>query len=130
MVLGVVRRVWLSISPLYTHILTPMRPYVVAASAKPYSMSALKVCSGIVPSWYVSLRAISAPPRRPDTITFIPRTPSRIALLIAFFIARRNPMRFSSFAAMPSAISCAFVSGFLTSTIESATDLPILFSSV
>ena len=30
-------------------------------------MSARSVCSGTRPSWYHSRRAISAPPRRPDT---------------------------------------------------------------
>jgi len=38
------------ISPLLIQHLTPIRPKVVFASAKPKSMSARKVCSGTRPS--------------------------------------------------------------------------------
>ena len=53
-------------------------------------MSAFRVWSGRRPSWYHSVRAISAPPRRPETMIFTPLAPKRNADSIAFFIARRN----------------------------------------
>ena len=43
-------------------------------------MSARIVCSGTRPSWYISVRAISEPPRRPETWIFTPFAPERIAL--------------------------------------------------
>ena len=59
----------------------------------------------------------------------MPLAPMRIARPIAFFIARRKPMRFSSCWAMFSATSWAFVSGVRTSTMEMATFLPMSFST-
>src|SRR6266566_1503199 len=46
-------------------------------------MSARSVCSGTRPSWYPSVRAISAPPRRPAHLILIPCAPMRIALCTA-----------------------------------------------
>jgi len=40
------------------------------------------------------VRAISEPPRRPDTWIFTPFAPERIALVSARFIARRKATRF------------------------------------
>src|SRR5215217_3698827 len=43
-------------------------------------MSARSVCSGTRPSEYCSVRAISAPPRRPETWILQPFAPERVAL--------------------------------------------------
>ena len=59
-------------------------------------MSARSVCSGTRPSRYHSVRAISAPPRRPATFTRMPRAPIRIEFCTPRFIARRNETRRSS----------------------------------
>src|ERR687890_799181 len=56
-------------------------------------MSARSVCSGTRPSEYISVRAISAPPRRPETWILQPFAPERIALVSARFIARRKATR-------------------------------------
>ena len=53
-------------------------------------MSARSVCSGTRPSRYHSVRAISAPPRRPEHCTWMPRAPAFWALCTARFMARRN----------------------------------------
>ena len=57
-------------------------------------MSARSVCSGTRPSEYISVRAISAPPRRPETWILQPLAPERMALVSARFIARRKATRF------------------------------------
>src|SRR4030095_1977621 len=75
-------------------------------------MSARSVCSGNCPCRYHSERAISAPFRRPDTRTLMPRAPNRSADSTALRIARRKATRFSSCMATDSAISCASSSGF------------------
>src|SRR3984957_15143450 len=74
-------------------------------------MSARKVCSGMRPSRYHSVRAISEPLRRPDMRTLIPSAPLRIVLITARFMARRNITRFSICCEMLSATSCASSSG-------------------
>src|SRR4028118_178085 len=66
-------------------------------------MSARIVCSGTRPSEYCSVRAISAPPRRPDTWILQPLAPERMALVSARFIARRKATRLCSC----SALDCA-----------------------
>src|ERR671932_201420 len=53
-------------------------------------MSARSVCSGTRPSEYISVRAISAPPRRPPTMILQPLAPERMALVSARFIARQG----------------------------------------
>ena len=53
----------------------------------------------------------------------------RMARPMAFFMARRKAMRFSSCWAMFSATSWASMSGFFTSTMFSTTLLPSFFSS-
>ena len=53
-------------------------------------MSARSVCSGTRPSRYHSVRAISAPPRRPATLIRMPSAPMRMAFCTARFIARRK----------------------------------------
>src|SRR5216117_3912398 len=75
-------------------------------------MSARSVCSGSCPCRYHSDRAISAPFRRPDTRTLIPRAPKRSADSTAFRIARLKATRFSSCIATDSEMSCASSSGF------------------
>ena len=59
-------------------------------------------------------------------MTLMPFAPMRIARPMEFFIARRKPMRRSSWLAMFSATSWALVSGVRTSTMERATGLPII----
>src|SRR3546814_4771654 len=56
-------------------------------------MSARNVCSGTRPSRYHSIRAISAPPRRPPQLTRMPCAPRRIDDCTDRFIARRNETR-------------------------------------
>ncbi len=90
-------------------------------------MSARKVCSGTRPSRTHSVRAISAPLRRPDIRTFMPSAPLRMVLITARFMARRNITRFSICCAMPSATSCASSSGLRISAMfrrTSATGIP------
>src|SRR4029077_11248087 len=67
------------ISPLKIQTLTPQGPNVVNAVATPESMSARSVCRGTRPSRYHSMRAISAPPRRPEQLMRMPSAPRRIA---------------------------------------------------
>src|ERR1043165_1283668 len=80
-------------------------------------MSARRVCSGTRPSRYHSIRAISAPPRRPDTLMRTPLAPRRMADCIERFMARRKATRRSSCWAMFSATSWASVSGLRISTM-------------
>src|SRR5258708_12599454 len=51
-------------------------------------MSARSVCSGTRPSRYHSMRAISAPPRRPEQLMRMPWAPRRMADCTARFMAR------------------------------------------
>src|SRR3954469_5905620 len=87
-------------------------------------MSARRVWSGMRPSLYPSVRAISAPFRRPATCTLIPSAPARMAFCTARFMARRKLTRCTSWCAMESATSCASTSGRLTSSTLMATSLP------
>ena len=89
-------------------------------------MSARKVCSGMRPSRYHSVRAISEPLSRPETRTFTPRAPLRMVLMTARFMARRNMTRFSICCAMESATSCESSSGFLISAMLSRTSLTLM----
>src|ERR1700686_1462472 len=66
----------------------------------PKSMSARSVCNGKRPCRYHSLRAISAPFRRPATRTLMPLHPKRSAESPALRMARRKATRFSSCSAM------------------------------
>ena len=77
------------------------------------------------PSRYHSVRAISAPPKRPAQLIRTPNAPSLIADCTACFIARRNPTRRSSCWAIFSATSFASISGLRTSTIFRLTSPPI-----
>src|SRR6202011_4937876 len=70
-------------------------------------MSARSVCSGTRPSRYHSMRAISAPPRRPEQLMRMPSAPRRIADCTARFMARRNATRRSSCWAIDSATKVA-----------------------
>ena len=90
-------------------------------------MSARNVCSGIRPSFIVSLRAISAPPTRPETWTLIPSAPIRIVDAIAVFTARRNDTRPSNWRAMFCPTITASTSGRFTSKILIWTSLPVSF---
>ena len=82
-------------------------------------MSARSVCNGTRPSRYHSVRLISAPPRRPEHWTLMPRAPARWAFCTARFIARRKAMRPASWSATPWATSAASSSGVLISTMLS-----------
>ena len=93
-------------------------------------MSARKVCSGMRPSRYHSVRAISEPLRRPETRTFTPSAPERMVLITARFMARRNITRFSICCAMESATSCESSSGFLISALFRRTSVTGIPSSV
>src|SRR5262245_58151426 len=90
-------------------------------------MSARKVCSGMRPSRYHSVRAISAPFRRPETRTLMPSAPLRMVFVTARFIARRNITRFSSCCAMLSATSCASSSGLRISAMLRRTSCIAIF---
>src|SRR5213083_265956 len=92
-------------------------------------MSARRVCSGTRPSWYPSVRAISAPPRRPAHLILIPCAPMRIALCTARFIARRNEMRWFSWCTTLSPTSWALSSGRLISSTLMPTSLPVSCAS-
>ena len=59
----------------------------------------------------------------------MPLAPARMARAMAFFMARRWEMRFSSCWAMFSATSWAFMSGLRTSTMFRRTFLPTSFST-
>ena len=77
-----------------------------------HNRSRRETCAeGTRPSRYHSVRAISAPFRRPETLTLMPPAPRRIVLVTARFMARRNITRRSSCWAIPSATSCASSSG-------------------
>ena len=75
------------------------------------------------------MRAISAPPSRPDTWIFTPFAPERIALVSARFIARRNATRFWSCSAIDWATSVASSSGRLISRMFTFTALPVIWWS-
>ena len=76
------------------------------------------------------MRAISAPPRRPETWTFTPLAPERMAEVSARFIARRKATRFCSCSAIDWATSLASSSGRLISLMLTLTGLPVsLWSS-
>ena len=76
------------------------------------------------------MRAISAPPSRPDTCTFTPLAPDRIAEVSERFIARLNATRFWSCSAIDWATSFASSSGRLISRMLTFTDLLVsLWSS-
>ena len=92
-------------------------------------MSARSVCNGTRPSRYHSVRAISAPPKRPATLTRIPRAPIRIAFCTARFIARRNETRRSSCCEMDSPTSAASNSGLRTSTMLRCNSEAVKFAS-
>ena len=72
------------------------------------------------------MRAISAPPRRPETCTFTPLAPERIADVSARFIARRKATRFCSCSAIDCATSFASSSGRLISRMFTFTGLPVI----
>ena len=77
------------------------------------------------------MRAISAPPSRPETWIFTPFAPERIALVSARFIARRKATRFCSCSAIDCATSRASSSGRLISRMFTFTALlVILWSSL
>ena len=61
------------------------------------------------------MRAISAPPRRPETCTLQPLAPERMALVSARFIARRKATRLRSCSAIDWATRLASSSGRLIS---------------
>src|SRR6266480_1596469 len=92
-------------------------------------MSARSVCSGTRPSWYPSVRAISAPPRRPAHLILIPCAPMRIALCTARFIARRNEMRWFNWCTTLSPTNWALSSGRLISSTLMPTSLPVSCAS-
>src|SRR5437773_302949 len=92
-------------------------------------MSARSVCNGTRPSWYPSVRAISAPPSRPAVLILIPCAPMRIALCTARFMARRNEMRCVSWCATLSPTSWASSSGRLISSTLIPTSLPVSCAS-
>ena len=76
------------------------------------------------------MRAISAPPSRPETWTFTPLAPERMAEVSARFIARRKATRFWSCSAIDCATSFASSSGRLISLMLTLTGLPVsLWSS-
>ena len=93
-------------------------------------MSARRVCSGTRPSRYHSVRLISAPPRRPEHCTRMPRAPAFCAFCTARFMARRKATRPASWSATPWAISAASSSGCLISWMLSWTLLlPVILAS-
>ena len=75
------------------------------------------------------MRAISAPPSRPDTWIFTPLAPERIALVSARFIARRKATRFWSCSAIDWATSLESSSGRLISRMFTFTALPVILWS-
>ena len=75
------------------------------------------------------MRAISAPPRRPETWIRTPLAPERIAEVSARFIARRKATRFCSCSATDCATSLASSSGRLISRMFTFTDLPVILWS-
>ena len=92
-------------------------------------MSARSVCSGTRPSRYHSMRAISAPPRRPEQLMRMPSAPRRIADCTARFMARRKATRRSSCCAIDSATSCASSSGLRISTMLMTTSLSVILAT-
>ena len=94
-------------------------------------MSARSVCSGTRPSRYHSVRAISAPPSRPEHWTRMPSAPAFWAFCTARFMARRNATRPASWSATPWAMSAASSSGCLISWMFSWTlALQVILASV
>ena len=75
------------------------------------------------------MRAISAPPRRPETCTLTPLAPERIAEVSARFIARRKATRFWSCSAIDWATSFASSSGRLISLMLTLTGRPVILWS-
>ena len=75
------------------------------------------------------MRAISEPPRRPETWTFTPLAPERMAEVSARFIARRKATRPSSCSAIDWATSFASSSGRLISRMLTRTGLPVIWWS-
>ena len=72
------------------------------------------------------MRAISAPPSRPDTWTLTPLAPERMALVSARFMARRKATRFWSCSAIDCATRRASSSGRLISRMLTLTCLPVI----
>ena len=72
------------------------------------------------------MRAISAPPSRPETWTFTPFAPERMAEVSARFIARRNATRFWSCSPIDWATSAASSSGRLISRMLTLIALPVM----
>ena len=72
------------------------------------------------------MRAISAPPRRPETWIFTPFAPERMAEVSARFIARRKATRFWSCSPTDWATSLESSSGRLISRMLTLTDLPVI----
>src|ERR1043166_896243 len=89
-------------------------------------MLARRVWSGTRPSWYISVRASSAPPRRPAQRILMPSAPKSMAVWTAFFMARRKEMRRSSWRAMFSATNWASSSGVLISWMSTKISLPVM----
>ena len=75
------------------------------------------------------MRAISAPPRRPETCTLTPLAPERMAEVSARFIARRKATRFWSCSAIDWATSFASSSGRLISLMFTLTGRPVILWS-
>src|SRR5258707_760603 len=72
------------------------------------------------------MRAISAPPRRPEQLMRMPWAPSRTADCTARFMARRNATRRSSCWAIDSATSVASSSGLRISTMLMTTSEAVM----
>ena len=75
------------------------------------------------------MRAISAPPSRPETCTFTPFAPERMAEVSERFIARRKATRFWSCSAIDCATSFESSSGRLISWMFTLTDLRVILWS-
>src|ERR1035441_9933111 len=91
-------------------------------------MSARRVCSGSCPCRYHSLRAISAPFKRPLTRTLMPLQPKRSAESTALRMARRKATRFSNCKAIDSLTSWASSSGLCTSCMSMKTSRLVFFA--
>ena len=92
-------------------------------------MSARRVCNGVRPSLYISLRAISAPFKRPLSWILIPSAPMRMVEAIAIFTARRYAILPSSWRAILVATMVASSSGRLTSKMLICTSFLVIFFS-
>tara|TARA_B110000908_G_C10160724_1_gene405855 strand:+ start:96 stop:635 length:540 start_codon:yes stop_codon:yes gene_type:complete len=90
-------------------------------------MSALKVCSGILPSLCCSLLDISAPPNLPDIFIFIPLAPTLIADKIDCFINFLKETLDFNCCAINSLTNFASNSGFLISKIFICISLFVIF---